>query len=126
RCRLIVSNVSGAAVTRASRTHGCRADKASATAEPQRAPLAGKSAWIVTDGKAGMEVQVAGVAKALGAEAIPKRVSPGAPWRWLAPWGPVDPAERFGKSGSQFVPPFPDIALATGRLSIPALRAIRR
>lgn len=86
---------------------------------PARAPLAGRGAWLITDGKAGMEMQVAGVARALGATAQAKRVSPRAPWRWLAPWGPGDPRERPA-------PPWPDIALATGRLGIPALRAVRR
>jgi len=86
----------------------------------------GRRAWIITDGKAGMEIQVAGVAQALGAEAEVRRVSPRGIWRFLAPWGPVDPGERFGREGSQFAPPWPDIALATGRLSIPALRAIRK
>ena len=32
---------------------------------PKR-PLQGRRAWVITDGKAGMEVQCVGVAKALG------------------------------------------------------------
>jgi len=83
-------------------------------------------AWIITDGKAGMEVQVLGVAQALGADFEIKQVHPRGLWRLLAPWGPIDPHERFGRDGSQFAPPWPDIALATGRLSIPALRAVRK
>lgn len=86
----------------------------------------GCRAWIITDGKAGMEIQVAGVARAIGANVEIKRVSPRGIWRLLAPWGPVDPGERFGRDGSQFAPPWPDIALATGRLSIPAIRALRK
>jgi len=85
-----------------------------------------RRAWIITDGKAGMEVQVAGVAQALGADIEIKRVRPGGLWRLLAPWGPIDPRERFGREDSQFAPPWPDIALATGRLSIPAIRAVRK
>ncbi len=88
--------------------------------------LKGRRAWVITDGKAGMEVQVAGVAQALETDFEIKRVQPRGVWRLLAPWGPIDPRERFGKDGSQFAPPWPDIALATGRLSIPALRAIRK
>lgn len=94
------------------------------TREP--GPLAGRRAWVISDGKAGMEVQVAGVAKALGCKEEIKRVSPRGPWRLLAPWAPIDPRERFGAPGSQFAPPWPDIALATGRLSIPAIRAVRK
>ncbi len=83
-------------------------------------------AWIITDGKAGMEVQVFGVARALEADIEIKHVSPRGLWRLLAPWGPIDPHEHFGRDGAQFAPPWPDIALATGRLSIPALRAVRK
>lgn len=85
-----------------------------------------RRAWIITDGKAGMEVQVAGVAQALGVDIEIKRVRPRGLWRLLAPWGPIDPRERFGREDSQFAPPWPDIALATGRLSIPAIRAVRK
>ncbi|MDA7947431.1 MAG: mitochondrial fission ELM1 family protein [Hyphomicrobiaceae bacterium] len=73
-----------------------------------------------------MEVQVAGVAKALKADIKVKRVAPGGVWRLLAPWIGMDPRDGFGKEGGQFAPPWPDIVLATGRLSIPALRAIRK
>jgi len=89
-------------------------------------PLARKSLWVITDGKAGMEVQCVGVARALGIEPAVKRVTPGWLWRLLAPWGPPDPADRFGKQGSEFAPPWPDIAIATGRQSIPYIRALRR
>lgn len=83
-------------------------------------------AWTITDGKKGMEVQVEGIAKALGLAFDIKRVSPRGPWRWLAPWIGIDPQEHFARPGSQFCAPWPNIALATGRLSIPALRAVRK
>jgi uncharacterized protein len=89
-------------------------------------PLAGARGWLVTDGKQGMDVQVRGVADALGLDYSFKQVSPHGLYRLLAPWGPVSPVERFGKPGSPFAPPFPDIALATGRLSIPYMRALAR
>lgn len=73
-----------------------------------------------------MEVQVRGVAQALETDFEVKRVSPRGLWRLLAPWIGIDPRERFGSDGSQFSLPWPDIALATGRLSVPALRAVRR
>lgn len=101
-----------------------RAKKRASTPLPH--PLKGRRAWVITDGKAGMEVQVMGVARALEADVDVKRVAPRGIWRLLAPWIGVDPREGFGKAGTQFAPPWPDIALATGRLSIPALRAIRK
>ncbi|MGE5539393.1 MAG: mitochondrial fission ELM1 family protein [Gemmatimonas sp.] len=86
-----------------------------------RAPLAsvGVRAWIVTNGAAGFEAQALGVAEALGVTAEIKRVSPPAPWRWIAPWGPAAP-------DPQIAPPWPDLVIASGRQSIPYARKIRR
>ncbi|MCH9808387.1 MAG: mitochondrial fission ELM1 family protein [Alphaproteobacteria bacterium] len=89
-------------------------------------PLAGKSAWIITDGKAGMVVQARGVADALGLDYEMKDVQPTGIWRVMAPWGPVNPSEKLGQPGSRFAPPWPDFVIATGRASIPYVRAIRR
>ncbi|MBU1212916.1 MAG: mitochondrial fission ELM1 family protein [Alphaproteobacteria bacterium] len=89
-------------------------------------PLAGASAWIITDGKAGMVVQARGVADALGLDYVEKEVRPKAFWGALSPWGPVGPSERLGQPGSAFAPPWPDVVIATGRASVPYVRAIRR
>ncbi len=88
--------------------------------------MSGKTAWIITDGKAGMVVQAHGVADALGVDYEMKTVAPSALFNALAPWGPVNPAERFGKPGAVFAPPWPDIAIATGRAAIPYIRALKR
>lgn len=93
---------------------------------PSAGPLAGQRAWIITDGKAGMDAQAKGVAEALGLQYEMKRVEPKGIWSLLAPWGPVAPTERFGSAGSQFAPPWPAVAIATGRASIPYMRALRR
>lgn len=92
---------------------------------PER-PLAGAQAWLFSDDKAGMQVQLRGVADALGVAAELKEVRPRSLWRLAAPWGSVDPAEHFGEPGSRFALPWPVIAMATGRLSIPYIRALRR
>lgn len=89
-------------------------------------PLAGARAWLITDGKAGMDVQVRGVADALGVAYDMVKVDPSGLWKHAAPWGPVSPSERFGAPGSRFAPPWPQIAIATGRASIPYIRALRR
>lgn len=89
-------------------------------------PLAGRRGWIITDGKAGMDVQARGLADALGLDYEMKRVEPTGLHRVLAPWGPVASAERFGEPGSAFAPPWPDVAIATGRASIPYIRRLRR
>jgi hypothetical protein len=89
-------------------------------------PLAGLKAWLITDGKAGMDVQVRGVADALGLDAEMKHVAPTGAFRLLAPYAPVAPREKFGSPASPFAPPWPAVAIATGRLSVPYLRALQR
>ncbi len=88
--------------------------------------LQGRKGWIITDGKAGMVVQARGVADALGLDYELKTVEPRGLSRALAPWGPVGGHERFGAPGSRFAAPWPVVAIATGRASIPYIRAIRR
>ena len=88
-------------------------------------PLAGRRAWLVTDGKIGMDVQVQGVADALGLVAQMQHVNPTGLHRLLAPWVPPSSRDGIG-TGGPLSPPWPPIVLATGRLSIPTLRAIRR
>jgi mitochondrial fission protein ELM1 len=89
-------------------------------------PLSGAPAWIISDGKAGHENQCIGVARALGVAFEIKRVAPSGPFKWAAPMAPVAPGEKFGKQGSPFAPPWPAIAFATGRTTIPYIRALKR
>ncbi|MBA2124820.1 hypothetical protein DLM45_01090 [Hyphomicrobium methylovorum] len=86
----------------------------------------GSSAWIFSDGKAGHEAQCLGVVEALGLKAEVKRVTPRGLFKWLAPWGPVAPGERFGQPGSAYAPPWPAFAFATGRTTVPYIRALKR
>lgn len=89
-------------------------------------PLAGLTGWVITDDKTGMQVQARGVADALGLAWEAKCVAPTGIFKFAAPYGPPDRRDRFGSPGSQFAPPWPDVAIATGRLSIPYIRALRR
>src|SRR5690606_35635480 len=95
---------------------GMQTDITDADSHPEGV-LAGARAWIITDGKAGMDVQARGVADALGLDYEMKRVAPRGIWRVLAPWGPVSPADRPGSPGSPLAPPWPAVAIATGRAS---------
>lgn len=101
-------------------------DKAVETAKTRSRPLAGARGWLITDGKAGMDVQARGVADALGLDYEQKIVQPAGIHKIMAPWGPVARSERFGEPGTRFGPPWPVIAIATGRASIPYIRALRR
>ncbi len=85
-----------------------------------------KTAWIITDGKAGDELQCLGVTDALHLKPEIKRIAPRKPWVWFAPWGPMDPNEHPDTPGSILAPPFPDLVVASGRRAIPALREIKR
>jgi len=79
----------------------------------------GSRCWVVTNGMAGFEMQAVGVAEALGLVPELKRVTPPAPYKWLAPWGPAAP-------NAEIAPPWPDIILASGRQAIPYARKIKR
>jgi uncharacterized protein len=81
---------------------------------------------VLTDGKAGDEEQCLGVAEALGVAAEVRRVAPRAPFAWLMPWGPIDPRERSRSADSPIAPPFPDLAIASGRRAVPYLQALKR
>lgn len=81
---------------------------------------------MISDGRAGNIAQLRGVALALGLEARQIDVSPTGLWKTFAPWAPVAPSERLGKQDGIFCPPWPDIAMATGRASIPYIRALKR
>ncbi len=96
------------------------------TDEQMRFPLAGAKGWLITPGIVGMDVQTQGVADALGLSYEMKHVDPKGIWKWGSPWGPVAPSERFGEPGSRFAPPWPDVAIALGRGSVPYMRALRR
>jgi mitochondrial fission protein ELM1 len=82
--------------------------------------------WVLTDGKAGDELQALSVAEALGLVPQIRRVGPRAPFTWLMPWGPIDPRERPGASDSPLAPPFPDLLIASGRRAVAYLRHVKR
>jgi uncharacterized protein len=90
---------------------------------PQASP---QTLWIVTDGKAGDEQPCLGIAEALGVKAEIRHVKPRRFYTWLMPYGPIDPQEAFHKESSPITPPFPDMVIASGRRTVPYLRAIKR
>ncbi|HRK23781.1 MAG TPA: mitochondrial fission ELM1 family protein [Beijerinckiaceae bacterium] len=90
-----------------------------------RAGVAGARVWVLSDGKAGDEVQCLGVAERLGLEPELRRVKPRAPYLWLMPWGGIDPAEAPGRPGSPLAGPLPDIAIASGRRTASYLRKVK-
>lgn len=81
--------------------------------------------WTLTDGKAGDEQPLIGIAEAMSVEPVLRHVRPRKLFTWFMPWGPVDPREAVGRPGSPLAPPFPDICLATGRRAVAYLRALK-
>jgi hypothetical protein len=93
--------------------------------EPAVDPLARVSCWVVTDGKAGMEIQCLGLAEALGLTPEVKRVSVAKPWRWL-PAGLIrDSLGTLGPKGDRLASPWPDLWLASGRQTVALTRDMR-
>lgn len=82
--------------------------------------------WVVTDGKSGMENQCLGLAEALGLAPTVKRVKLRFPWRSLTPFLRAGLGFAFSRGGDPIAPPWPDLVIATGRLSLPAVLYIKR
>ncbi|WP_305987212.1 mitochondrial fission ELM1 family protein [Roseibium sp. MMSF_3544] len=91
--------------------------------EPEISPA---SVWIMTDGKAGDLAQCVGVAEAIGAPFETRTIAPRAPFSWWLPHGPIDPRERETLPGSPIAPPYPDIAIASGRRAAAYLRRLKK
>lgn len=87
--------------------------------------LHGQAGWMISDGKAGNDVQSRGVLEALGVEISVKRVAPRGVRKLLSPWAGVARNERFGEPGSRFSPPWPAIAVAIGRTTTPYIRQLK-
>ncbi|NBJ12674.1 mitochondrial fission ELM1 family protein [Microvirga arsenatis] len=86
----------------------------------------GPTTWVLTDGKAGDELQALSVAEALGLSPEVRRVKPKPPFTWLMPWGPIDPRERPGAPDSPLALPYPDLLIASGRRAVAYLRFVKR
>lgn len=85
--------------------------------------------WIVTDGRAGIEAQALGLAEAIARRApvtlTAKRVRLRTPWSWL-PAGLVPAPRQATTIGSDPIdPPWPDIFIGCGRVSIPFSLGVR-
>jgi uncharacterized protein len=85
----------------------------------------GTTAWVLSDGKIGDEVQCFGIAEALGLSPERRLIAPGAPWRWMAPYGRIAHRDAPARVDTPIAPPFPDILFAAGRQTVPYLRRVR-
>jgi mitochondrial fission protein ELM1 len=81
---------------------------------------------VLSDGKAGTEVQSLGLAEALRFEPEVKRIAIRAPWRWLPPGLWVQPLRSLASGGARLAPPWPEVLIAGGRLTAAPALAVRR
>ena len=84
------------------------------------------SCWVVSDGRAGMEMQCIGLAKALGVAPVIKRISLKRPWCWLPAGSVPSPLKRLDPAKDLLQPPWPQLAIASGKRSVDAAMALRR
>lgn len=82
--------------------------------------------WVISDGKAGMEVQCRGLAEAMEFLPVVKRIAVRRPWRWLPPLLIRDPLARLDPAADALSPPWPDVLIASGRQTVALSIAIRR
>jgi mitochondrial fission protein ELM1 len=74
--------------------------------------------WVVTDGKAGMENQCLGLAEAMGLEPIIKRIRLRKLWREFSPYLTFGKRMAVSRKGDDIAPPWPDLLIGTGRMSV--------
>lgn len=81
--------------------------------------------WTLTDGKAGDALQCLGVAETviarIGGSLVEHKIAPRTLYALAMPWGPADPADL-----TQFAPPWPDVAIASGRRAVTYLRWLKK
>jgi len=85
----------------------------------------GLRCWVVSDGTPGMENQAVGLAQVLGFDPEIKRIRCRAPWRWLPPSLWLSPLSALSADGAALRPPWPDVLIATGRLSVAPALAVK-
>ena len=78
-------------------------------------------ALVLGSGRIGHEVNVLGVVEALGVDYERRGIDPRYLYGRLAPWGPVDPQDAAPLTGLA-----PDIVIASGRMTVPYVRAWKR
>jgi uncharacterized protein len=93
--------------------------------------------WVVTDGRAGMLNQAWGLAEAIeralkaqssgkSMKTVLKTVQARVPWRWLPSNLWYKPLLALTTNSDNLSPPWPDLIIGCGRITVPLVRAIGR
>jgi mitochondrial fission protein ELM1 len=88
--------------------------------------MANKTCWVLSNGIIGMDNQSFGLAHALGMEVVKKTVMPSAPWKYLPAQLWVKPLHSLGSDSDALAPPWPEVVIGTGRLTVALSIAIKR
>ena len=88
--------------------------------------MSAKTCWTLSDGNPGNENPCLGLAEAVGFAPTVKRIRPRAPWKWLPPALWLNALRAPGPGDDRLAPPWPDLLIACGRLSVAPCVAIRR
>ncbi|MEE3626771.1 mitochondrial fission ELM1 family protein [Nitrospirillum sp. BR 11752] len=99
---------------------------AASAAAPTPTPASPPTCWVLSDGKAGMENQCLGLAEAVGATPVVKRIHLKTPWRQLSPYLPLSLDSSLAPDSDPLAPPWPDLLITSGRQAVGAALAIRR
>jgi len=95
-------------------------------ASAQSTTLSGLTVWVLTEGHFGMENQARGLAEAMGAEPVIKRLYPRFPWRYLPLRLWPMPLRAPGPRGDPLAPPWPDVLITCGKRATAPSVAIRK
>jgi hypothetical protein len=90
------------------------------------AGLENKTAWVITEGHAGIEIQAVALAEALGLEPEVKRIKAPLLWGWMPATAWPAPVLVARLKGARLAPPWPDILITCGRRSAALSLAIRK
>ena len=88
--------------------------------------MTNKICWVLSNGVIGMDNQSFGLAHALGMEVIKKTVMPMAPWKYLPAQLWIKSLHSLGSDSDSLAPPWPDVVIGTGRLTVALSIAIKR
>jgi mitochondrial fission protein ELM1 len=85
-----------------------------------------ETVWVLTDGRPGHIAQTLGLAEALTADPVVKRLALRTPYRQASPFLGWAGGRALTPESAQIAPPWPDIVVTSGRSAIPVALAIGR
>jgi uncharacterized protein len=74
--------------------------------------------WTLTNGHAGFESQVLGLAEAIGGTIVAKRARPRVPWTHIPASIALPPLSAIDAASDKLVPPWPDLLISCGRRTV--------